>query len=398
MFKKTALKRLLECWKKGCFDVQYWDGETETIGSGKPSFKIIFTRAPELKDVRTDVTLMLGEAYMEGILDFEGNLDDIIHTMFQNSKDDLPLDIKKKYNFKELEKELKNGIEVEESKNIHSHYDLGNDFFSLWLDKTMSYSCAYFKTETDSLHTAQINKIDHSLKKLKLKKGDRLLDIGCGWGDLVIRAAQQYGVHTVGITLSMEQYNGARQRIAQLGLTELCDIRLINYLDMNPKAEQFDRIISIGMLEHVGKNFLPLYLYKVNRLLKPQGLFLLHSITGFTESPSNSWIRKYIFPGGYVPTEKETIALLPDFDFHLLHMESLRLHYARTLDCWYTNFQQHELEITKMYGTKFVRMWALYLQGCAAAFRIGSIDVCQYLLSKNICNNLPATFSYMYDK
>jgi len=172
----------------------------------------------------------------------------------------------------------------------------------------------------------------------------------------------------------------------------------MNYLDMDPQREQFDRIISIGMFEHVGKRFLPLYLYKVNRLLKPQGLFLLHSIMGFTESPSNSWIRKYIFPGGYIPAVKETVALLPDFDFHLLHMESLRLHYAHTLDCWYTNFHEHEPEIAKMYDNRFVRMWSLYLQGCAAAFRIGSIDVCQYLLSKHICNNLPTTFSYIYDK
>jgi len=196
--------------------------------------------------------------------------------------------------------------------------------------------------------------------------------------------------------LSKEQYEEARARVHALGLDELVDIRLENYMDMDPQQEQFDKIISIGMFEHVGKKYLPLYLSTVNALLKSKGTFLLHSIMGTFESPTNSWMRTYIFPGGYVPTLRETMQLLPEFDFHLLHSESLRCHYAKTLDCWYDNFQKKLPEVRKMYDEHFIRMWRLYLKGCASAFRIGGIDIYQCLLTKGIDNNRPMTAEYMY--
>ncbi len=151
-------------------------------------------------------------------------------------------------------------------------------------------------------------------------------------------------------------------------MDELVDVRLENYLDMDSSQETFDKIVSIGMFEHVGRKYLPLYLAKVNRLLKENGLFLLHSIMGQKEAPTNSWMREYIFPGGYVPTLRETVQLYPEFDFQVLHMESLRRHYARTLRCWYENFQAVRPRVVKSYGEEFTRMWGLYLQGCASAF------------------------------
>lgn len=152
------------------------------------------------------------------------------------------------------------------------------------------------------------------------------------------------------------------------------------------------------MFEHVGKEFLPLYLNKANSLLKDGGLFLLHSIMGFTEAPTNAWIKKYIFPGGYVPTVRETVALFPDFNFYLIHMESLRRHYARTLDEWYKNFIECKDILPEKYDDKFKRMWGLYLSGCASAFRTGNIDVVQYVLSKGVNNKLPMTDEYMYEE
>jgi cyclopropane-fatty-acyl-phospholipid synthase len=394
MFKKTALKAAFKFWQKGNFTVVFWDGEEAQYGEGTPAFKIVFKKEPEITGIKQDLILTLGEAYMHGVIDFEGSMDAIISTMFRNSSENAAKD----FHFAALLKDFKEEDGQTERENIHRHYDLGNDFFSLWLDKTMSYSCAYFAQDGDDLAQAQQQKIDHSLKKLNLKAGEHLLDIGCGWGWLAIRAAQLYRVHATGITLSREQYEGANKRIRELGLQELVDIRLANYMDMDEKQEQFDKIVSIGMFEHVGKKYLPLYLAKVNHLLKEQGLFLLHSIMGEREAPTNSWMRTYIFPGGYVPTLRETVQLFPDFSFKLLHLESLRRHYAKTLDLWYENFSKCQEPIGKKYGEEFVRMWGLYLQGCAAAFRTGNIDVYQCLLSKGTNNELPMTAAYIYQK
>ncbi len=392
MFKKTALKAVFKYWQKGGFAVRFWDGETVQYGTEKPAFTVVFNREPQITGIKQDPILMMGEAYMHGTIDFEGNMDDIIATMFRNSSSYQPKD----FHFAELLKEFKAEDGQTERENIHRHYDLGNHFFSQWLDKTMSYSCAYFAHPEDTLEQAQLNKIDHSLKKLNLKAGESLLDIGCGWGWLVIRAAQLYGVHAVGITLSREQYEGANARIRKLGLEKLVEVRLENYLEMDASREQFDKIVSIGMFEHVGKKYLPLYLAKVHHLLKEGGLFLLHSIMGGKESPTNSWMRTYIFPGGYVPSLRETVQLFPEFSFELIHLESLRRHYARTLDCWDANFEQCRAEVAKGYGDEFVRMWSLYLRGCAAAFRTGNIDVYQCLLSKGTNNDVPMTAAYMY--
>lgn len=392
MFKKAALKTAFQFWKKGNYGVVFWDGEEVDYGSGTPQFRILFKREPQITELKKDLILTLGEAYMHGVIDFDGSMDDIIATMFANCDQDPA----REFHFDKLLREFKTEDGKTERENIHRHYDLGNDFFSLWLDRTMSYSCAYFEQPEDTLEQAQLHKIDHSLRKLNLHRGEHLLDIGCGWGWLIIRAAQQYGVHATGITLSREQYEGARARIHKLGLDDLVDVRLENYLDMDSSQESFDKIVSIGMFEHVGKKYLPLYLAKVNRLLKENGLFLLHSIMGAREAPTNAWMREYIFPGGYVPTLRETVQLFPEFDFHVLHMESLRRHYAKTLQCWYANFQAVRNQVEKKYGEEFTRMWGLYLQGCASAFWTGNIDVYQILLSKGTNNDLPLTAAYIY--
>jgi len=392
MFTKATLKTLFELWQEGGFSVVFWDGEEICYGDEKPKFKIIFHKEPKLSDVKKDIILTLGEAYVKGIIDFDGALDDVIATMFKNGSNEAKAD----FHLKTLARQLKEVDESVESINIHKHYDLGNAFFSLWLDKTMSYSCAYFENEEDTLYQAQLQKIDHSLKKLNLKENEKLLDIGCGWGWLAIRAAQQYKVHATGITLSKEQYEGACARVLDLGLEDLVDIRLENYMDMNPKKEQFNKIVSIGMFEHVGKKYLPLYFATVGALLKDKGTFLLHSIMGNFEAPTNAWMKTYIFPGGYVPTLRETMQLLPEFDFRVLHIESLRRHYAKTLDCWFSNFQKNLPKIETMYDEEFIRMWRLYLMGCASAFRVGGIDVYQCLLTKGIDNTRPMTAEYMY--
>ena len=394
MFKKEALNMALQLWKKGGFTVRYWDGTEKNYGSTAPKFKVIFNREPNFSasDLKADLDVLIGSAYVDGIVDFEGNLDDIVATAFEKDPITLP------YHLGSLRQKLIKEEEKREKSNIHAHYDLGNELFDSFLDPTRTYSCAYFKHDNDSLYEAQMNKIDLSLRKLFLKPGEKLLDIGCGWGELIIYAAKKYGVHAYGITLSEEQYKAAKERIHKEGLDGKCDVILENYLDLDADDYQFDKIVSIGMFEHVGKKYLPLYFHKVSELLKPGGLFLLHSILNMDpqEKETDNWMTRFIFPGGYVPGIRETVNNIPLFDFRLTGFESLRRHYAKTLHLWAEAFNAHKDQLPAKYDDRFKRLWDIYLRGCESGFRTGVLDVGQFILSKGVNNDLPMTMESIY--
>ncbi|CCO08156.1 SAM-dependent methyltransferase [Desulforamulus hydrothermalis] len=389
---KERMKGLFERFKGGNFTVTFWDGETCRYGQGPPVVSFIFHKPLDTTFNLDKPLLSLGEAYMDGYWDFTGEFTEIIRIIEENKELLKPAGLTGKITGFIQSVTAKR----QQKQNIEHHYDLGNDFFSLWLDETLSYSCAYFKNPDDTLYQAQINKIDHTLKKLQLKPGERLLDIGCGWGWLVIRAAQQYGVRALGITLSDQQYAAAGRRVKELGLAGQVEIRLASYQDLSEQEQQFDKIVSVGMFEHVGRDNLPRYMEQVNKLLVPGGLSLLHTITGMTEEPVNDWMEKYIFPGGYIPSLREIIWLLPLYRFHLLHAESLRLHYAKTLDHWYNNFSRCVAKVREKFDERFVRMWSLYLRGCAASFRVSGLDIYQLLFSKGLNNNLPMDYGFIY--
>ena len=364
------------------FDVKI-HGKTHHIGNGNPTFVVDLKEDIEGKELLTSTSLALGEAYMKGNLEVEGDLFEALDS-FLGQMDRFSTDRSKLKKLMFTSQSKKN-----QEKEVTSHYDIGNDFYSLWLDETMSYSCGYFQSVPDTLYEAQCNKVERILEKLCLKKDMTLLDIGCGWGYLLIRAAKEYGVKGLGITLSHEQQKEFEERIEKEGLTGQIEVARMDYRELEKSGRQFDRVVSVGMLEHVGRANYELFVKNVDSVLKPGGLLLLHYISALKEYPGDPWIKKYIFPGGMVPSLREIIHLFGDYRFYTLDVESLRRHYYKTLRCWEQNFSGHRQEVGGKMGTEFARMWELYLSSCAATFHNGIIDIHQILLTKGINNSLP---------
>lgn len=353
------------------------------IGHDTPEFKVTMKKEPDKQALKTSTSLALGEAYMKGDLDVDRDLYEVLD-IFLGQMGKFTRDMPALKKLLITSRSIKN-----QKKEVQSHYDMGNDFYKLWLDETMSYSCGYFKSEEDTLCDAQVNKVEHILDKLHLEKGMNILDIGCGWGFLLKQAVRKYDVHGVGITLSEEQYKQFKEDIEREQLTDKLEVRLMDYRELEKSGLQFDRVVSVGMLEHVGRGNYELFMKNVSAVLRPKGLFLLHFISGLKEHPGDAWMKKYIFPGGMLPSFREIIQLLPDYDFYTLDVESLRRHYQRTLLCWRENFNAHRREIEAAKDEVFVRMWDLYLASCAAAFHQGVIDLHQILMSKGVNNDLP---------
>lgn len=385
--EENRMVKFLQKFDKFPFVIKY-QGNCYTVGEGTPIFTVNFKKELDVKELLKSTSLALGEAYMRGDLEIEGDLYEALdHFLCQMEQFSTDQSLLKKLLFPSNSKKM-------QKKEVCSHYDIGNDFYQLWLDKTMSYSCGYFKNDTDSLYQAQVNKADYILQKLYLKPNMTLLDIGCGWGFLLIEAAKKYHVKGMGITLSKEQYEKCKERITQEGLQNEISIELLDYRDLKYLDKKFDRIVSVGMLEHVGREQYHQFLSCVYERLKPQGLFLLHYISAKKENPGDAWIKKYIFPGGVIPSLREIIQECSEFCFDVLDVENLRLHYHKTLLFWDKNFREQLPIIRTMFDEEFVRMWDLYLCSCAAAFHNGVVDLHQILLTKGVNNHLPITRWY----
>lgn len=387
MISDLFIIHYLQRFQAVCFTVEL-HGRVYSIGTGTPLFRIVLHKDIPKKELLASTSLALGEAYMRKDLEIEGDLFTALRA-FLSQTDQFALD---RSAFASLFHPSES--EAAQKEQVSAHYDLGNDFYRLWLDPSMSYSCAYFRTESDTLAEAQRNKVHYILQKLHPEKGMSILDIGCGWGYLLTEAALWCGLRGRGCTLSREQWNTGQAHIAKLGLSDRVRVELTDYRELPKEGLTYDRLVSVGMLEHVGRDNYPLYMKTAASLLKEGGLFLLHFIDGQGEAENNPWMRKYIFPGGTLPSLREILSLAADCGFHVLDVESLRRHYEKTLLCWYRNFEAHREEILAMKGETFVRMWELYLCGCAAAFSVGHIDVHQVLMTKGINNALPMTRWY----
>lgn len=339
----------------------------------------------------------LGQAYVEGQIDVHGSIDDILaiaHTMAEVEATHQGA----------LTRLVKTFIHSRQSDQqaIQYHYDVSNDFYREWLDPAMVYSCAYFEKGTESLAEAQRKKIDHILNKVRLQPGQRLLDIGCGWGALVLRAAQHYGARCVGITLSQNQFDLATERVRAAGLQDRIEIRLQDYRDVN---ETFDRITSVGMFEHVGLKHLADYFAIIRRLLADDGWCLNHGITstdahdGETRHGGGRFIDRYVFPQGELPHIGTVLRTMQEGGLEAIDVESLRRHYALTLTHWSQTFEARTERLRQLVDERTWRIWRVYLAGCARAFEQDEISLFQVLCrpAGRSAQGLPWSRRWMYE-
>lgn len=373
------------------FAVELWDGENLSIGS-QPSVTIRLSSEKAFGHIVTKGFTGFGEAFVSGDVQVEGNLQELLRLGIAAQLDKVDLPLREKFRLLPAHVKSRN-TRKQAHRNIAYHYDRGNDFYALYLDSTMTYSCAYFKGNNDSLEQAQVNKYDHIARKLMLGPDETLLDVGCGWGGMLIHAALKYTVRGLGNTISQRQYEYADQKINELGLHNRIQVVFKDYRDLSGK---FDKFVSIGMFEHVGKNSIPKFMRTISRLLKKGGLGLLHTIGRDTATTGSSWINQYIFPGGYIPELSEIIHQMGEAGFCILDIENLRMHYARTLDLWAENFERNAESVREMSGETFMRTWRLFLHASAAAFKYGDNRLYQILFSNGLNNDVPITREHLY--
>jgi cyclopropane-fatty-acyl-phospholipid synthase len=407
-------------------NLRLWDGTPLSVGAAAGSgrdlpFTLVFHN-PEVvwSTVLSRDPLALADAFFRGDMDIEGDffgalsIKDHLHALKLPAGEQLravliALRLRMLNATAQVERpsrsdnapSVKQHSKAENSEAIHFHYDVSNEFYALWLDRAMVYSCAYFETPDADLDTAQRAKLDHICRKLSLKAGERFLDIGCGWGALVIHAAQNYGVQAHGITLSAQQLKVAQERIAQAGLEDSVRVELLDYRDL-PGEAVYDKVASVGMFEHVGLKNLPVYFSTVHRVLKPNGLFLNHGIThdteGWERNLSTEFINRYVFPDGQLDSIGNIQRAMERAKFEIADVEALRQHYAMTLRHWVARLERQRGRALQYVNEATYRVWRLYMAACALDFESGEIGIYQVLASKRAPGipAIPLTRRYLY--
>lgn len=376
--------------------LELWNGRQFNFSSEAPQVTVRIPQASSLGYLLTPSLSNLGTAYVEGKIAVEGHVRDVIQIGNALATQML----KPAGRFARLTRSTRHSKEKDEEA-IRYHYDVSNAFYQQWLDPALVYSCAYFENGNEDLTTAQTQKIDHILDKIQLRPGQTLLDIGCGWGALVLRAAQKYGARCVGITLSGNQYQLATERVARAGLADQIEIRIQDYRDVRGT---FDRITSVGMCEHVGLKNLPLYFSQIRVLLAEDGVAMNHGITTTDvdngESPfgGGEFIDKYVFPHGELPHISTVLRTMQESGIEAFDVENLRRHYAKTCGIWADNFERNAEAIRKTVDDRRFRIWRIYLAGCAYAFEQDWVALYQVVCHRAGRNaaTLPWSRRYMY--
>ena len=357
-----------------------------------PVANVIFSDRGTLMRQILDPEMGFGEAYTQGRLEVEGDLVALLEAAYQS----LSESGRRRWFSRLLSRwtalTQSNSLRASR-KNIHHHYDLNTDFYRLWLDPELVYTCAYFPTASATLEEAQAAKLDYVCRKLQLQPGERVVEAGCGWGALALHMASRYGVTVQAFNISHEQILFARRRAKELGLNRRVEFIEDDYRNISGECDAF---VSVGMLEHVGREHYKEVGSVIHRSLTKSGRGLLHFIGRNRPQPLSAWTRKRIFPGAHMPSVREAMEVLEPWDFSVLDIENLRSHYAKTLENWLERFEKSAERVSEMFGPEFVRAWRLYLAGSVAGFRVGTLQLFQVVFARRACQRIPGTRAHLY--
>jgi cyclopropane-fatty-acyl-phospholipid synthase len=373
--------------------LRLWDGKDVTPPVDDPVAVILYGNRLAMWKTILNPELHWGDIYCNGQLEFDGDMARFLEIVYSSlrskGKGGLARRIIKWLGHRRIA-----NTHAKAEENIHHHYDIGNDFYRLWLDtEEMQYTCAYFPDTDMNLEEAQLAKLHHVCRKLQLKSGDTVVEAGCGWGGLARFMARNYGVNVRAYNISKQQVSYARQRAKAEGLSDRVEYVLDDYRNI---SGEYDVFVSVGMLEHVGKRDYLSLGDVIDRCLKPEGRGLIHTIGRVSPGPMNAWIERRIFPGAYPPSLKEMMDIFEPHRLSVLDVENLRLHYAKTLEHWLERFEHYSDMVEEMMDAEFVRAWRLYLAGSIAAFNVGELQLYQVVFSRNTNNDLPWSRKHLY--
>lgn len=372
--------------------LKLWNGNEYAFADGSPVGRLVIHDRKALLGVLRSPSVAFGEAYMNGLMDVEGDFGEFINEISRAYSQKST----RGYRLQKLRSKLaalRSNTPSRSQHNVYHHYDLGNDFYRLWLDERMVYTCAYYEHPEATLAEAQLAKLDHVCRKLRLKPGQTVVEAGCGWGSLALHMAEHYGVTVTAYNFSHEQVAWARRQASARGLSDRVTFVEDDYRNI---TGWYDVFCSVGMLEHVGlRNFHTLG-EVIRRTLKPTGIGLIHSIARSHPRPPDPWIARNIFPGGHIPSLGDMAAVFEPFKYSVLDVENLRLHYAKTCRTWLHNFEAVADQVRRTYDERFVRMWRLYLAGSAAGFRSGTLQLYQVVFAPHGNNDVPWTRHHLY--
>jgi cyclopropane-fatty-acyl-phospholipid synthase len=392
VFERWLCRRLLKTLGYPPVNIVLWDNTEIGTSEQSPVAQLIIHNRLAMRRLILDPEFQFGEAYTDQELEIDGDLRAFLEAIYRAR-------LKSGSNYGRLKKIISRILHVKRPNsiatsrdNIHQHYDVGNEFYQLWLDADMIYSCAYFANDDLTLADAQQAKLAYVCRKLWLQPGETVLDIGGGWGGLAMYMARNYGVTVKAYNISRQQIDLARHRARIEGLDGRVEFIEDDYRNITGR---FDALVSLGMLEHVGKGHYRDFGRVCDRCLDTHGRALIQTIAKSRPGETNPWIQRRIFPGGYVPLLSEMTDIVEPFGFAVLDLENLRLHYAKTLELWLDRFEASADSVKKMFDDRFVRMWRLYLSGSWAAFASGALQLFQFLFARQNCNAIPKTRSHL---
>jgi cyclopropane-fatty-acyl-phospholipid synthase len=393
--EQYLLRHLLHSLGDAPLRIRLRDSEPVATGGADGAASIRIANRSTLVKLLVNPDLYFGDAYTDGLIEVEGNLVKALETVFLHRRAAREPFFGGRSRLAGWMNRGRSNTPSRARRNIHQHYDIGNDFYQLWLDSRMVYTCAYFPDPAMTLEAAQVAKMDHVCRKLRLSPQETVVEAGCGWGALALHMAARYGVRVKAFNISREQIAYARASARASGVERCVEFIEDDYRNIHGR---YDAFVSVGMLEHVGRDHYQELGRAIDRCLHPNGRGLIHSIGQNRGTAMNPWIEKRIFPGAYPPTLSEMTGMLEAQAFSVIDVENLRLHYALTLEHWLRRFEGAEERVRAMFDERFVRAWRLYLAGSVASFRSGDLQLYQVLFNRDTSNDVPWTRAHFYEK